>query len=52
MKPVTGMDSRASEVVVKKYDKEFEKASQVPTYSMSIGGLGTAVTSTTGGGGY
>jgi hypothetical protein len=49
LKPVSGMDNMAADKVIKKYDKEFDKAPQVPVYSMGTsGGLGT--TATTGAG--
>jgi len=48
LKPVSGMDNVAADKVIKKYDKEFDKAPQVPVYSMGLpGALGTT-TSTTG----
>jgi hypothetical protein len=46
LKPVSGMDNKAAEKVVNKYNKEFDKASQVPVYTMGIpGALGTSNTS-------
>ena len=52
LKPVEGMDNKAADKVVNKYNKEFDKAPQVPVYSMGIaGGLGSATmgTGSTGG---
>ncbi len=44
--PVSGMDSKAADSVLTKYEKEFEKAPQVPIYTMGLsGGLGRASTS-------
>jgi hypothetical protein len=45
LEPVYGMDNKATDKVVNKYNKEFDKAPQVPVYSMGIAsGLGTATT--------
>ena len=47
LKPVSGMNNKAAEKTLNKYEKEFDKAPQVPVYMMGItGGLGT--TSSTG----
>jgi hypothetical protein len=43
LKPVDGMDNKAADKVVYKYNKEFDKAPQTPVYSLGIAsGLGTA----------
>ena len=45
LKPVSGMDSKAAEKVINKYEKEFDKAPQVPIYTMGLpSSLGTATT--------
>jgi hypothetical protein len=47
LKPVYGLDNKAADKVVNKYNKEFDKPPQVPVYSMGIaGGLGSVTTST------
>ena len=49
LEPVYGMDNKAADKVVNKYNKEFDKAPQVPVYSMGVaGGLGTATMGTPG----
>jgi hypothetical protein len=43
LKPVTGMENKAADNTITKYDKEFEKAPQVPVYNMQLpGSLGSA----------
>ena len=45
LKPVSGMDNGAAERVITQYHKDFEKAPQVPIYSISMPGtLGTVST--------
>ena len=47
LEPVYGLDNKAAEKVVNKYNKEFDKPPQVPIYTMGIaGGLGTTSTGT------
>jgi hypothetical protein len=47
LKPVSGMDNKAADKVVNKYNKEFDKAPQVPIYTMGVaGGLGTTTMGT------
>jgi len=46
LKPVTGMDNKSSDNIMTKYQKEFEKAPQVPVYNMQLpGALGSSSTS-------
>ena len=48
LEPVQGLDNKAADKVVNKYNKEFDKPAQVPVYTMGIpAGLGT-VTAPTG----
>jgi hypothetical protein len=43
LEPVYGMDNKAADKVVNKYNKEFDKPPQVPVYSMGVAsGLGSA----------
>jgi hypothetical protein len=49
LEPVYGLDNKAAEKVVNKYNKEFDKAPHVPIYTMGIaGGLGTTSMGATG----
>ena len=49
LEPVQGLDNKAADKVVNKYNKEFDKAPQVPVYSMGVAGsLGTATMGTAG----
>lgn len=49
LKPVSGMESKAADNVITRYDKEFEKPPQIPIYTMGTSGtLGTGTTT----GGY
>jgi hypothetical protein len=49
LEPVYGLDNKAADKVVNKYNKEFDKPPQVPVYSMGVaGGLGTVSTGTGG----
>jgi hypothetical protein len=42
LEPVYGLGNKAADKVVNKYNKEFDKAPQVPVYTLGIaGGLGT-----------
>ncbi len=42
LEPVYGMDNKAADKVINKYNREFDKAPQVPVYTMGVaGGLGT-----------
>ncbi len=42
--PVTGMSARTAEKTVNKYEKEFDKAPQVPVYNLGLSsGLGSSV---------
>jgi hypothetical protein len=48
LEPVYGLDNKAADKVINKYNKEFDKPPQVPVYSLGVpSGLGT-VTSSTG----
>ncbi len=45
--PVSGMENKAADNVITKYDKEFEKPPQVPVYTMGMpSGLGATATGT------
>jgi hypothetical protein len=49
LEPVYGLDNKAADKVVNKYNKEFDKPPLVPVYSMGVaGGLGTATMGTGG----
>jgi len=48
LKPVAGMDNKAADKVINKYNKEFDKAPQVPVYSMGVPATLGTVTSATG----
>ncbi len=39
MEPVTGLDGQASEIIIDKYNKSFEKERQRPVYNINIGGF-------------
>lgn len=42
LKPVSGIENKAADNAINKYDKEFEKPPQVPVYTMGTSGaLGT-----------
>lgn len=40
LNPVAGMSGQAAQFVVEKYNKEFEKVTVTPVYSINIGNLG------------
>ena len=47
LKPVTGMEHKAAENTITKYEKEFERTPQVPTYNLNLpSALGTATSGT------
>ena len=47
LKPVTGMENKAAENTITKYEKEFEKAPRAPVYNLQLpSSLGTANTGT------
>ncbi len=44
LEPVVGMYNTAADKTVTKYNKEFEKASQIPVYTLGLTGMGTSST--------
>jgi hypothetical protein len=47
--PVVGLPNAAADKTITKYNKEFDKASQVPVYTLGVsGGMGTSSTSSGG----
>ena len=40
LEPVTGFDGKAAQATMEKYQKDFEKPTPPPTYTLSIGGIG------------
>ena len=50
LKPVTGMENKAADTTIAKYEKEFEKEPQVPVYNLQL--PATLGRSTTGGAHY
>ena len=48
LKPVTGMDNKAADKTITRYEKEFEKAPQAPVYNMQLpGAMGSSTTTGT-----
>ena len=46
LEPVQGLDNKAADKVVNKYNKEFERAPQVPVYNLQLPGTMGSSTST------
>lgn len=40
LEPVTGFDGKAAQATTEKYQKDFEKPSPPPTYTLSVGAIG------------